>query len=127
MNKIKCNLLGVGMISLVSMGCMAREVPKRDDFPLVVAIEHSVSHANADEIDWTEYSVRSAELNVNGWARAFDRNSKNPYVISIIEKLQGKEYWEICYGTIVPGLAGATYCYYLGRSNYELLAAFRMK
>jgi hypothetical protein len=127
MNAIKCKLIGVGLVSLIGMSCMARDVPKREGLPVITAIENSVSHADADGVDLITYSVRSAELNVNGWARAFDRNSKNPSVISIIEKLQGKEYWEICYGTIVPGLAGATYCYYLDRSDYELLAAFRMK
>jgi hypothetical protein len=124
---IKCKLMSAALLSLACIGCMAQEAPKKDGFPIIVAIEHSAAHANGNGIDWTEYSVRSAELNVNGFASVFDRNSKDPYDVSIVQKLQGKEYWEICYGTIVPGLVGATYCYYLDRADYKLLAVYGMK
>lgn len=127
MKTIKCGLIGLALTPLVCMGCMAQEAQKKNGFPIVVAIEHSVAHANGDGVDWTEYSVRSAELNANGWTSVFDRNSKNTYDISVAQKLQGKEYWEICYGTIVPGLVGATYCYYLNKTDYKLLAKYGMK
>lgn len=127
MMTIKYKLMSAALLSLACIGCMAQEAPKKNGFPIIVAIEHSAAHANGNGIDWTEYSVRSAELNVNGFASVFDRNSKDPYDISIVQKLQGKEYWEICYGTIVPGLVGATYCYYLDRNDYKLLAVYGMK
>jgi hypothetical protein len=127
MKIIKYSLICAALISLVCMGCMAQEAPKKDGFPVVVAIEHSIAHANENGVDWIEYSVRSAELNVNGGASIFDRNSKDPYDISVVQKLRGKEYWEICYGTIVSGMVGATYCYYLDRTDYKLLAAYGMK
>ncbi len=127
MKMIKFGLVSAGLLPLACTGCMAQEAPKKDRFPIVIAIENSVAHANGHGIDWIEYSVRSAELNINGLNRVFDQNSTDPYDVSVAQKLQGKEYWEICYGTIAPGLVGATYCYYLDRTDYKLLAAYGMK
>lgn len=127
MKMIKCSLIGVVLMSLVCMGCMAQEAPNKEGFPIVVAIEKSVAFANRDRVDWSEYSVVSAAEYVNGETSLFDRNSKDPYDISVVQKLRGKEYWEICYGTIVPGLVGATYCYYLDKTDYKLLAVYGMK
>jgi hypothetical protein len=123
MKMTKFSFMSIVLLPIVLTGCMTHEVPEKDGFPIVVAIERSTAFANKDAIDWTEYSVRSAELSVNGWTSVIDRESKDPDDASVVQKLQGKEYWEICYGTIVPGLVGATYCYYLERSSYKLLAA----
>lgn len=127
MRTIRFALMGFSLFSLACTGCMAHEAPAKNGFPIVVAIENSVAYAKRDGVDWTEYSVRSAELNTNGWNSVFDRESKNANDISVVQKLRGKQYWEICYGTIVPGLVGATYCYYLDRTDYKLLAVYGMK
>ena len=106
---------------------MANEAPSRDALPIVTAVEKSVPHATEDRIDMTNYSVVSVELGVNGWNGVVDRNSKDPYDVEVVQKLKGKEYWEVCYGAYSPGLVGATYCYYLERSSFQFLAAYRMK
>ncbi len=127
MKMIKFGLAGVVLLSVICMGCMAQETPTKDGFPIVSAIEKSVSFANEDRVNLANYSVISAELNFNGETSVFDRNSKDPYDVSVVQKLQGKEYWEICYGAFAPGLVGAMYCYYLDKADYKLLAAYRMK
>jgi len=53
--------------------------------------------------------------------------TSNEYEVSVIRNLYGKRYWEVCYGTAMPGLAGATYCYYLDSANYKLLAEYKVK
>jgi hypothetical protein len=106
---------------------MAREAEKESGVPIVIAIENSFEFARKDGVDLSTYSVVSVERNANGFSSVFDRNSKDPYDVSVLQKLQGKKYWEVCYGTIAPGLVGATYCYYLDKANYRMLAAYRMK
>lgn len=123
----KNGLIGAVLMALICGGCMANEVPSRDKFPIVVAIEKSVLYANEDRVDLANFSVVSVELGVNAWSAVFDRNSKDPYDVEVVQKLKGKEYWEVCYSAYSPGLVGATYCYYLERSSYKLLAAYRMK
>jgi hypothetical protein len=123
----KFSLMSIVILLIFLTGCMTHEAPNKEGFPIVVAIERSTFFANKDAIKWAEYSVRSAELNANGWTSVIDLESKDEDDASVVQKLQGKEYWEVCYGTIIPGLVGATYCYYLERSSYELLAAYRMK
>jgi hypothetical protein len=106
---------------------MAREAEKESGVPIVIAIENSFEFARKDGVDLSTYSVVSVERNANGFSSVFDRNSKDPYDVSVLQKLQGKKYWEVCYSAIVPGLVGATYCYYLDKADYRLLAAYRMK
>jgi hypothetical protein len=123
----KCDLIFSMLLVLSCAGCMAQETKKEDRAPIIVAIENSFEFARKDGVDLSTYSVVSAERNVNGFASVFDRNSKDPYDVSVVQKLQGKEYWEICYSAIAPGLVGATYCYYLDKTDYRLLSAYRMK
>lgn len=127
MKMYKCDLTFAVLLALFCTGCMAREAEKESGVPIVIAIENSFEFARKDGVDLSTYSVVSVERNANGFSSVFDRNSKDPYDVSVLQKLQGKKYWEVCYSAIVPGLVGATYCYYLDKADYRLLAAYRMK
>lgn len=115
------------MLSFICAGCSEHESRAENAFPIMTAVERSVAHANEDRIDWTEYSVRSAAMHANGRTSRIDRKSTDEFGISILRKLDGKRYWEVCYGTMLPGLVGASYCYYLDSSSYELLAKYNTK
>jgi hypothetical protein len=127
MNPTSMLLFRMTLLSLVCAGCVGQESRAESDLPIVTAVQRSVSHANADKVDWTEYTVRSAAVYANGRTSKIDRASTDDFGLSILRKLDGKRYWEVCYGTSVQGLVGASYCYYLDSTSYELLAKYNVK
>ena len=95
--------------------------------PIVIAVNRSVVYANRDRVDGDRYTVKFAAISANGNSRAIDREATDEYQVSILKKLQGRRYWEVCYGVFEPGVVGATYCYYLDHSSYDLIADYQVK
>jgi hypothetical protein len=56
MKTINVSFLKYALLSLVCTGCMAQEAPKKDGFPIISAIEKSVSFANGDRVNLANYS-----------------------------------------------------------------------
>lgn len=119
-------LIGM-LLSVACVGCAAPVGQEKGGMPIIVAAERSVVHANKDQIDGRVYIVEFAALSANGYTRAIDREAADEYQISILRKLKNKRYWEVCYGPSEPGMVGATYCYYLDHSSYELIADYKVK
>ena len=121
------NLLWIPLLLLISAGCAGQENLEKDSFPIVTAVGKSVAHANSDRVDLREFTVLSAGEYANGRTSVIRRDSTVDFEATILRKLQNKRYWEVCYGPVEPEMVGATYCYYLDRSSYELIADYKVK
>lgn len=121
------NLLWIPLLLLISAGCAGQENLEKDSFPIVTAVGKSVAHANSDRVDLREFTVLSAGEYANGRTSVIRRDSTVDFETAILRKLQNKRYWEVCYGPVEPEMVGATYCYYLDRSSYELIADYKVK
>jgi hypothetical protein len=127
MKTINASFLKYALLSFICAGCAVPVGQEKGGMPIVVAAERSVVYANKDQVDGTGYMVKFAALSANGYTRAIDREATDEYQLSILRKLKGKRYWEVCYGASEPGMVGATYCYYLDSSSYELIADYKVK
>lgn len=114
-------------IGILTSGCAPAVDQSAMDTPVATAIEKSLVYADRDGVDAHVYMVRSATLNSNGRTSVIKSESPNEYENSVTRNLYGRRYWEVCYGTAMPGLVGATYCYYFDRSDYKLLAEYKVK
>lgn len=112
---------------LISAGCAGQENREKDSFPIVTAVAESVAHANRDGVNLREFTVLSAGEYANGRTSVIRRDSTVDFEVAILRDLQNKRYWEVCYGPVEPEMVGSTYCYYLGRSDYKLVSAYRVK
>lgn len=121
------NLLWIPLLLLISAGCAGQENLEKDSFPIVTAVGKSVAHANSDGVDLREFTVLSAGEYANGRTSVIRRDSTVDFETAILRNLQNKRYWEVCYGPVEPEMVGATYCYYLDRSSYELIADYKVK
>lgn len=119
--------LWVSLMLLISAGCAGQESQAKDSFPIVTAVGKSVAHANKDGVDLREFTVLSAGEYANGRTSVIRRDSTVDFEMAILRDLQNKRYWEICYGPVEPEMVGATYCYYLDRSDYKLVSTYRVK
>jgi hypothetical protein len=127
MKAIKFRILVAIFLLLVTTGCAVPVGQEKGGMPIIVAAEKSVIHANRDQVDGTAYMINFAAESANGHTRTIHREATDEYQLSVLRKLQGKRYWEVCYGPSAPGMLGSTYCYYLERSSYELLADYKVK
>lgn len=127
MKKNSVFFLGTLLGSLACAACAAPVGQEKGGMPIIVAVERSVVYANRDQVDGKAYAVKFAAISANGYTRAIHREGADEYQASILRKLEGKRYWEVCYGAFEPGMVGATYCYYLDHSSYELLADYQVK
>lgn len=114
-------------ISILLAGCSPAADRSAMINPVATAIDKSLVYARRDRIDGKMYMVRSAAIYSNGKSSVLKSGNPVEYELSIIRNLYGKKYWEVCYGTAMSGLVGATYCYYLDRSDYTLLAEYKVK
>jgi hypothetical protein len=108
-------------------GCVEDKRNVENDLPIVVAAKRSVAYAKRDRVDLTQYTVLSIAGFDNAQTSVIDRKSSHDYDVAVLRKLYKQQYWEVCYGHVSPDVAGAMYCYYLDKSEYGLLAAYRMK
>jgi hypothetical protein len=127
MKTINFSFFWGALLSLFCAGCAVPVGQERGGMPVIVAAEKSVIHANRDQVDGSAYTVKLVAMSANGYTRAIHREGADEYQTSILQKLQGKTYWEVCYGPSEPGMVGSSYCYYLDYSNYELLADYKVK
>lgn len=127
MKKINASFLRGALLSLAVVGCAVPVGQEKGGMPITVAVERSVIYANRDQVDGSGYTVWLAMSYANGMTYSIDREATDEYQLSILKKLQGKRYWEVCYGPSEQGMTGATYCYYLDYSTYELLADYKVK
>ena len=118
MKVINFRILPAMLLPLVTAGCAVPVGQEKGGMPIIVAVEKSVIHANRDQVDGSAYMVNFAAESANGHTRAIHREVTGEYQLSVLRKLQGKRYWEVCYGPSAPGMFGSTYCYYLERSSY---------
>ena len=114
-------------VLLISVGCAGKESRKKNSFPIVTAVGKSVAHANSEGVDLREFTVLSAGEYANGRTSVIRRDSTVDFEATILRNLQNKRYWEVCYGPVEPEMVGATYCYYLDRSSYELITDYKVK
>ena len=114
-------------IGILLAGCSPAPDQSRMESPVVTAINRSLAFAHRDNIDKQSYMVRSAATYSNGKTSVIKSENPAEYELSVIRNLFGKKYWEVCYGTAMPGLVGATYCYYLDRFDYGLLSEYKVK
>lgn len=115
------------IICILASGCVPVAGESTMGTSAVTAIEKSLAYADRDRVDANVYMVRSVSINSNGRTSVIKMEASNEYEVSVIRNLYGKRYWEVCYGTAMPGLAGATYCYYFDRSDYKFLAEYKVK
>jgi hypothetical protein len=123
MNKISVSKLS--FLVFLCAGCVENKAGS--DLPVAVAAQRSLPYAKKDQVDLTHYTVRSVAEYGNARTSIIDRTSNHEYDVAVLRKLYGKRYWEVCYGDTSPEVASAMYCYYLDKSDYGLLAAYRMK
>jgi hypothetical protein len=121
------NVVGIALLSIACASCAPPADQEKDEMPIVAAVEKSLAYAKRDRVDENRYIVKYAAISANGNSRAIDRQAADDYQISILKKLHGRRYWEVCYGASEPGMTGATYCYYLDSSKYELIADYQVK
>lgn len=121
------NLFILVSVLLISVGCAGQEDREKNSFRIVAAVGKSVAHANSDGVDLHEFTILSAGEYANGRTSVIRRDSTVDFEATILRKLQNKRYWEVCYGPVEPEMVGATYCYYLDRSSYELIADYKVK
>jgi len=97
------------------------------------AISASRQYAIDDSIDIESFYVYSAGRYGNGRTGRIRIDGINSfdnldiYEKNVISKLVGKRYWEVCYVSSLPEIAGPTYCYYLEVNDLNILAVYRMK
>jgi hypothetical protein len=127
MKALNFRMAALILLPLITAGCAVPVGQEKGGMPIIVAVERSVIHANRDQVDGSGYTVNFAAGSANGHTRAIDRKAADEYQLSILRKLQGKRYWEVCYGPSAPGMFGSTYCYYLEYSSYELIADYKVK
>ena len=120
-------IYGLVFLFFFCTGCAENKRNLENDLPIVVAAKRSVAYAKNDRVDLTQYTVLSIAEFGNAQTSVIDRKSSHDYDVAVLRKLYKQRYWEVCYGHVSPDVAGAMYCYYLDKSKYELLAAYRMK
>lgn len=125
MNVNYAKFRNLGVLALICAGCAGGK--SESDLPLIVAAKHSLIHASNDRIDLNEYTVRSVNEFGNARTSVIDRTSTDEYDVSVLRNLYKVRYWEVCYRPISTESFGAIYCYYLHKSDYRLLTAYRMK
>jgi hypothetical protein len=108
-------------------GCVENKTSMGNDLPIVVAAKRSIDYAKKDRVDLAQYTVLSIAGFDNAQTSVIDRASSHELDVAVLRKLYKQQYWEVCYGHVSPDVAGAMYCYYLDKSEYGLLAAYRMK
>ena len=99
------------------------------DQSLVAAAKASLTYATRDEagVDLENFHLSSVVQDGNGHSNQFIEGFIGPDERALIKKLRGKHYWQACYTHKDPGVAGATYCYFLNRTDLKLLAVYRLK
>jgi hypothetical protein len=118
---------GLAFLFFFCAGCVDSKKNLETDLPIVIAAKRSVAYAKSDRVDLTQYTVLSVAEFGDAQTSVIDRKSSHELDVSVLRKLYKQRYWEVCYGHVSPDVAGAMYCYYLDKSKYELLAAYRMK
>lgn len=127
MNKVGINFFPLALFSIVSSGCAPPVGQEKGGGGAVVAVHKSVTYANRDWVDGSVYAVTLVAISANGHTHALDRMPRDEYHLSILRKLAGREYWEVCYGSSDRRIVASTYCYYLDSSSYELIVKYHVE
>jgi hypothetical protein len=93
------------------------------------AIDPEISaklHAKKNEIDIGEARAYSTKEYENGATSIFDSTRTDSFAMSVVEKLKGKNYWEVCYDNSGGGLGGEV-CFFIEKSSNQLIYIYRSK
>lgn len=118
-----------GILVFVMCVCGCTSVNEAENQPAIRAAIKSVSYAREDGVDMQIFSLRSIRHHQNWKTTALGahREQINPGLEEHIASLEGKAYWEACYGTTEENILSASCCYYLDSGSLSLLTTFRMK
>jgi hypothetical protein len=83
-------------------------------------------YAKKNEINIDEGRAYSTKEYENGDTSIFDSTRTDSFAMSVVEKLKGKNYWEVCYDNSGGGLGGEV-CFFIEKSSNQLIHIYRSK